>query len=327
MRGDQDRPDGRETPAELPHKEGQYRSPDARAGGTDLDIRCERLAPSHPSSPHTGDGRRKPPVPDPFERELPLPGEPGAGARGDRTAQSPDGAGRNRFADSGRPRTGPDGSWEWKGRSLSPDESRIAERALARCRDAEGRDAEGNYGEHGLTPAMRRIEAQLEHGHLVDDTEKYALKSPDRFKEKLAKLIERYPAADADDLTKEIRDGIRYTLTFDSGHYTTSVEIGALMLTNSGYDHIETKPSWAAGEYKGVNTSWREPSGLIFEVQFHTPESWAAKQETHDAYEKISNPNTPVADVERLREYQREVSERIPMPPGALDIRPYKKEE
>ncbi len=51
----------------------------------------------------------------------------------------------------------------------------------------------GNYGEQGLTPAMRRIEAQLEHGHLVEDTEKFALKDPDRFKEKLAELIADNP--------------------------------------------------------------------------------------------------------------------------------------
>ncbi len=51
----------------------------------------------------------------------------------------------------------------------------------------------GSYGDTGLTPAMRRIEDQLEHGELVPETEKYALKSLDRFQEKLAKMIARYP--------------------------------------------------------------------------------------------------------------------------------------
>ena len=37
---------------------------------------------------------------------------------------------------------------------------------------------------------MRRIEAELKHGCLVPDTENFALKSPDRFKEKLAKMID-----------------------------------------------------------------------------------------------------------------------------------------
>ncbi len=92
-----------------------------------------------------------------------------------------------------QPRIGPDGSWDWKGRHLTPEQSRLADQALAKCRDAEGRDADGNYGDHGLTPAMRRIEAQLDHGHLVEDTEKFALKDPDRFKEKLAKLIHPAP--------------------------------------------------------------------------------------------------------------------------------------
>ncbi len=45
------------------------------------------------------------------------------------------------------------------------------------------------YGQRGITPAMRRIEAQLEQGELVQDTEKFALKSADRFKEKLARMI------------------------------------------------------------------------------------------------------------------------------------------
>ena len=36
---------------------------------------------------------------------------------------------------------------------------------------------------------MRRIEAQLEHGELVPDTEKFALKGADRFKLKLAERI------------------------------------------------------------------------------------------------------------------------------------------
>ena len=84
-----------------------------------------------------------------------------------------------------------DGGWEWKGLRLSPEANRIADQQLSARRTAEGRADDGSYGDHGITPAMRRVEAGLEHGTLVPDTEKFALKSPDRFKEKLAKLIER----------------------------------------------------------------------------------------------------------------------------------------
>ena len=70
--------------------------------------------------------------------------------------------------------------------ALTPEQVRIAVRAHGRCRLAEGRSVFGTYGESGLTPAMRRIEEELDHGKLVPDTEKYALKSLDRFQEKLA---------------------------------------------------------------------------------------------------------------------------------------------
>jgi hypothetical protein len=211
--------------------------------------------------------------------------------------------------------------------SFTSEQSRIGDQALARCREIEGRDMDGNYGDSGLTPSMRRIEAQLDHGHLAEDTEKFALKESDRFKEKLAKLIERYPGTDPNELASNIHDGVRYTFVFDFESYTESVGVGQERLANAGYDQIETKPGWDGDEYKGVNSRWREPStGVMFEVQFHTQESWNAKQKTHEAYEKIHALDTPVEDVERLRAYQREVTAKVRMPSGALEIQPYKKE-
>jgi hypothetical protein len=204
--------------------------------------------------------------------------------------------------------------------------SQITDRAIERCQAAEGRDAEGNYGEHGLTPAMRRIESRLDHGHLADQTEKYALKDPARFKEKLAERIERFPNADPNDLAAEIHDGVRYTFILNVGHYTDGVGIAQSELAEAGYDQIETKPGWHGEEYKGVNSQWEDPaSGIRFEVQFHTSESWNAKQITHETYEMIRSNKASVKEVESLRAYQREVSATVRIPLGALDIPAYKK--
>ena len=90
------------------------------------------------------------------------------------------------------PRFAGDGGWKWKGLELGPEANRAADKGLADRQAAEGRDPR-NYGEGGLTPAMRRIESELAHGTLAPDTEKFALKSPDRFKEKLAKMISLEP--------------------------------------------------------------------------------------------------------------------------------------
>ena len=311
--------------------------------GADLRQRLEQLPPSHPSSPYNDDGSRKPPVPDPFEHDYPIPGDP------DFRDDSPEGSeagqdpitpynpprGKSRGLDStpdrelpakDAPWIGPDESWEWKGRPLTPDESRSADQALARWAKAEGRDANGSYEEHGLTPAMRRIEAQLEQGHLMEKTEDYALKTPDRFKEKLTKAKEKNPDKAVTELVFEIHDAVRYTFVFEAEDYANTYWQAQEKLEAQGYELEVRRNMWASPEYKGMNSRWRDPnSGLPFEIQFHTQASWEAKQETHAAYEKIEDIRTPASEREQLREYQKEVSARIQEPPGAMEIPDYRK--
>ena len=264
----------------------------------DLYERLERLPAGHPSSPHANDDSRKPSAPDLANYEIPLTDELPT------STDQPDPG----LAEADAARVGPDGSWEWKGRHLTPEQSRIADQAVAKCRDAEGRDADGNYGDHGLTSAMRRIEAQLDHGHLAEDTEKFALKDPDRFKEKLAKLIIRHPSENTDDLAAEIHDGIRYTFVSDTEHYVEGFWETSERLQASGFELRVRTNTWGHDEYKGINTRWHDPdSGLLFEVQVHTHESLDAKERTHDVYEKINDTRTPIEEVESLRDYQQEV--------------------
>jgi len=227
----------------------------------------------------------------------------------------------------GESRCADDGRWQWKGLELGGPANRVADEQLAARREAEGRDEEGGYGERGITPAMRRIEAGLEHGTLVPDTEKFALKSPDRFKEKLAKMITLEPDVMPGDLAERIHDGIRYTFLFEDEYYSAGVKEAESKLTGAGYNLVWRKPSWSGEEYKGINSQWHDGgSGQLFEVQFHTQASWDAKQRTHDSYEKIENPATPAEERIRLRAYQREVSASVPVPPGALDFAIYRKE-
>ena len=216
--------------------------------------------------------------------------------------------------------------WSWKGLELSPQANRVAEAGLEQRRMAEGRDASGQYTDRGITPAMRSIEADLEHGSLVPDTEKFALKSPDRFKEKLAKMITRYADKSPEELMNSIHDGIRFTFTFDAAGYTKGVEQVQAKLTQSDYDLELRKPSWDSDDYKGINTRWRDnESKVLFEVQFHTYESWQAKQETHDLYEKMQDSRTTPQERSRLEAEQRRVMGRVPVPDGAAEITPYRK--
>jgi hypothetical protein len=220
-----------------------------------------------------------------------------------------------------------DGGWKWKNLELDPAANRVADDALAIRRTAEGRDAEGNYAETGITPAMRQVEAELEHGALVHDTERFALKSPDRFKEKLAKLIADEPDKSPEQHSAEIHDGIRYTFDYDSQNYSSSVSQAQERLKTAGYELMVLKNTWESPEYRGINTRWFDPRHeVLFEVQFHTPESWACKQQMHDAYEKVGDLTTPTVERERLRDYQREVTRQLAVPDGCADIGDYRRE-
>jgi hypothetical protein len=186
---------------------------------------------------------------------------------------------------------------------------------------------DGNYGRDGITPAMRRVEDQLDHGQLAPDTEKFALKSDDRFKEKLAKLILQEPDKPVSEHAREIHDGIRYTFIFKKEHYSDGVSHAREQLSSAGFELLVLKNTWDYEEYKGINTRWLAPAAnLPFEVQFHTPESWAAKQQTHDAYEKINDLRTPAETRERLRAYQTDISRQLEMPAECQEIKNYRKE-
>jgi len=83
----------------------------------------------------------------------------------------------------------------------------------------------------------------------------------------------------------------------------------------------EGRNSWDHPEYKGINTRWTTPEGRRFELQFHTPESYHAKQEvTHKAYERIRNRMTTSTERAELNAFQREVSSWIPVPEGANNL-------
>jgi hypothetical protein len=287
---------------------------EARVRPDDLQARLERLPANHPSSPLRDDGTRKLSLSDLSKYELPLPDDPDSPADPDLPA-----------ADQAR--TNPDGSWDWKASHLESEQNRAADRGLAHCREAEGRDGDGNYSDRGLTPAMRRVEAQLECGTLVEDTEKFALKEPDRFKEKLADSIRDEPDKPIEQHVDEIHDCIRYTFISDREDYVRTVNQASTTLKDSGFELGVQMNRWDNDEYKGVNTRWRDrDSGCRFEVQFHTHESWQVKQATHSSYTRIHDTRTLPAERERLRAYQREISSSLTLPPGWESIKNYRKE-
>jgi hypothetical protein len=327
----------------------------AETARDDLVQRMERLPPGHPSSPYNDDGSRKPPVPRPTDRELPLPDEqaadpelsdPGKEEPDQRASDAQDLADREHAPSEGA--QSDRRSWLEAVSHLKEQWKRHQERWPQEQRPQVDRskDGPGSWRGDSGRPLSARENAQVDERcdriakaetritGLMEDTERasrgelagkeFRLKERDRLKDKVAAAREGASNADCTRILANVYDAVRYTLQYNDANYTEGVQSDVGWLKAQGLDLIRLKNFWNDEEYKGVNSQWRDTeTGQAFEVQFHTAVSFEAKQITHKAYERIRNPQTTEPESIELRDYQRKVSSRIPIPIDAPEIREY----
>lgn len=218
------------------------------------------------------------------------------------------------YPERGGPTVHPEVPGAWRGtgdRYLAPDANSEVTRGCARIREV---------GETVITPAMRRIEAEDPSRNLVGLD--YRLKAEDRLKEKVADELEARPGLTAAKALSSVPDAVRFTFCYEDQRYASGVRADLMRLRAEGFELAKPlKNSWSSDQYKGINTQWREPeTGQRFEVQFHTRPSFEAKQLSHDAYERIRNPQTSEPELDELEDFQRQVCGKIPVPPDAAEI-------
>jgi hypothetical protein len=175
--------------------------------------------------------------------------------------------------------------------------------------------------EKTVTPAMRRIEAEDPDRHLTGL--EHRLKGKDRLSEKIESDMKKWGVT-VEQAFSNIKDTIRYTLEYPDNRYSDGVLVDCQRIKDAGFELAERRNSWDGDQYKGINSRWQVPeNGQLFEVQFHTRASFEAKQQTHAAYERLRTLPEDHEDVHRLRDYQREITAKVPVPPEALDIPNY----
>lgn len=192
---------------------------------------------------------------------------------------------------------------------------------------AQTREAIGDVqrAERSTTECVHDLQRDNLHGGWLEGLN-FRLKGEDRLKEKIAEVLKREPERTPDEVVREIPDAIRYTFCLNKEDYTDGYLDIRQRIEDLGYDMVYSKNYWDDPEYKGINTRWMTSDGHQFEIQFHTRESYHAKQEvTHGAYERIRNPLTSRAERTALHSFQREVSSWVPVPDGATDIPDYKR--
>jgi len=172
-----------------------------------------------------------------------------------------------------------------------------------------------------VTPAMLRVEAEDPDRALIGL--EHRLKGKDRLTEKVTQAMEKRGRT-AEQAFSTVKDAIRYTFEYPEDKYAHGVPADVERIKAEGFELVEFRNSWGNEEYKGINSRWRlAENSQLFEVQFHTHASFEAKQETHAAYERLRTLPKDHEDVHELRGFQREVTAKIPVPPGASEIPDY----
>lgn len=200
----------------------------------------------------------------------------------------------------------PDGGWHQDGLALNAADNKKVNAFVARARRAE----------RSISPQVRTA-ALISHAELIGFDQR--LKSPDSLKRKVATKMQEHPGQTVDQTLGTVNDAVRFTLQWPADSYSKGVTTAAGLLSSWGNDSARWSNTWSrSAGYKAINSAWRAPrSHQLFEVQFHTPESKWAQQETHKLYEEQRLPGTPPARVRELQEQQNAIFAAVPVPPGA----------
>ncbi|MFI6933132.1 hypothetical protein [Streptomyces sp. NPDC050287] len=205
----------------------------------------------------------------------------------------------------------PDGSWQGEnGLRLDHEANAAADDFMRRSQEAEPH----------ITESMQSIAGRVDHGKLIGL--EYRLKGEDSLKRKLATDMLEDIGVDHGRVLGDIKDSIRYTMEVPADRYTHGVQQAVDDLHAKGFENVTFKNSWDSAGYKGINSTWRDPmSGQVFELQFHTADSFTAKMDGHVLYEKERLPGVSADELAAIKLEQTELFGRVPVPHGAGDIR------
>jgi hypothetical protein len=151
-----------------------------------------------------------------------------------------------------------------------------------------------------------------------------------RHKIKAAESLERKIATDvvktgilAEDAAGGISDAVRYTSCFEAEIYTAGVNAVLEELVQNGNKIKRLKNAWIKDiPYKGINVQMIDPEGQVFELQFHTPISFKAKDEdTHHIYEEMRVLDPSSQKWAELNQQQMEIFQKVPRPDGVETIK------
>jgi hypothetical protein len=153
----------------------------------------------------------------------------------------------------------------------------------------------------------------------------HRLKARDRIEEKVIHDM-RKRGVSAERSFSALTDTLRYTFQYPEDGYADAIAADVARMKSEGFELAGLRNMWAEPSpgCKGINSVWRAADAAggqqLFEVQFHTEASYAARQETYPAYSRLRTLKCGDAEIRELRAHQCFVTGEVPVPDGELDL-------
>ncbi|MBO4847151.1 MAG: hypothetical protein J5525_12775 [Lachnospiraceae bacterium] len=152
----------------------------------------------------------------------------------------------------------------------------------------------------------------------------YAVKTASSVDDKLERESNRNKDEDVN-ISNNVKDTIRYTQICKHDDIAGVAKDTIEKLQEKGYflkniNNYYSRPFPNTG-YKGLHLNFISPSGQAFELQVHSNESFQAKQEGHELYEKMRAISTPITEKQALAPRINQIHSAVPNPPDINEIK------
>nr|WP_238986163.1 XopAD/skwp family type III secretion system effector [Pseudomonas syringae]SPD89488.1 hypothetical protein PSCFBP6110_P200070 [Pseudomonas syringae pv. cerasicola] len=203
-------------------------------------------------------------------------------------------------------------------RAVQPEDIALeAQSLLKRARKMEPR----------VTHMLRRV-AESHAGQLAGMD--HQLKSVGSLKENLKQQM-AVKNKTLEEAVAGVNDALRYSVVLDPQDFTAGLRGVLASLDDQGHVRVKLNNLFAKHQpaFKSVNVTMRSPEGALWEIQFHTPDTFRLKEQFHDLYKHsyaLQLQGAPLTDQREVQAPAQDAFRLVPSPPECDDIDDWEEE-
>ncbi len=172
-----------------------------------------------------------------------------------------------------------------------------------------------------VTDMLQNIAAR--HGGQLAGTQ-HQLKSYGSLQEKLKQRV-ALKKQTLEEAAAGVNDALRYSVVLEPQDFTAGLRATLAALDDQGHARVKLTNQFTdyPPVFKAINVTLRSPEGALWEIQFHTPETFALKERFHDLYKRahaLAVGGASRAEQRTLQAPALEAFKRVASPPGCEEI-------